>query len=185
MGKQRETQARRDPEPSDAGARGHGPALVASPRQLLFATLAAFLLALVALTGVILPAAYGLDPVGTGSLFPGGADDDPVSYREDTIGVTVPAGGSIEYKLFVEEGDSFDFNWTAPRVLFFDFHGEPDGDTSGDFTSHETGRAGHDAGSLTAPFSGTHGWYWENSGDEPVVVELNTEGRYRVVGEVH
>lgn len=111
-------------------------------------------------------------------------DDGPVAYREDVTEVTVPADGSIEFKLFVEQGDSFEFEWTAPQVLFFDFHGEPDGDTSGDFTSHKAGNAGSDEGSFTAPFSGTHGWYWENAGDEDVVVVLETAGRYRVVGEV-
>lgn len=110
------------------------------------------------------------------------AGDDEVRYREDTTTVTIPAEGSIEYKLFVQEGDAFEYEWSAGVILFFDFHGERDGDTSGDFESHKAGTSGRDEGSLTAPFTGTHGWYWENQGDEDVTVELSTQGVYRVEG---
>lgn len=112
------------------------------------------------------------------------AGEDEPRYREDTATVTVPADGSIEYKLFVAEGDAFDYEWSAGSILFFDFHGEHEGDTSGDFTSHKAGTSGRDEGSLTAPFTGTHGWYWENQGDEDVTVELSTQGVYRVEGTV-
>lgn len=155
-----------------------------SVRRLAIAVLVAFALAVVALAGVILPVEYGLDPLGTGPWFGGKAPGEGpvVAYREDTVRLEVPAGGWIEYKLFVQEGDAFDYRWESDRILVYDFHGEVEGDTSGAFTSHATGSSGFEDDSLTAPFTGTHGWYWENRGEEPVFVELGTKGVYAVVG---
>jgi hypothetical protein len=38
------------------------------------------------------------------------------------------------------------------------------------------GTASKDAGSLRAPFAGTHGWYWKNTGKENVKILLNASG---------
>lgn len=103
--------------------------------------------------------------------------------REDTNTVNIPAGQGVEFKLFVREGDSFQFSWTASRSLKFDFHGELEGDKSGAFTSHKTGNAASASGSLKAPFTGTHGWYWENGGTDAATVRITTDGIYDVVGE--
>jgi hypothetical protein len=106
------------------------------------------------------------------------------ALREDTNTVTVPAGKGIEFKLIVQQGDSFEYEWTSNTVLFYDFHGEREGDTSGAFTSHKAGNAPSDGGTLTAPFTGTHGWYWENERREPVTVTVWTSGVYEVKGIV-
>ena len=105
------------------------------------------------------------------------------SQREDTNTVTIPAAQGIEFKLFVREGDTFQYTWSAGRSLKFDFHGELEGDKSGAFTSHKAGTAASDSGSLKAPFTGTHGWYWENTGTQPATVTIKTDGIYDVVGE--
>ena len=68
--------------------------------------------------------------------------------------------------------------------LYFDFHGEPDGDETGYFESYAEGTAEGLAGSLNAPFDGKHGWYWENNTDEPVTVSLLTFGTYSVIGKL-
>ena len=34
-------------------------------------------------------------------------------------------------------------------------------------------------GSFTAPFAGTHGWYWRNKGETPVTVTVKTTGFYK------
>ena len=46
-------------------------------------------------------------------------------------------------------------------------------------------RTAHDqaSGTLTAPFSGIHGWYWENTTDQPVTVTLTTAGFYNLSHE--
>ena len=39
------------------------------------------------------------------------------------------------------------------------------------------------SGTLTAPFSGIHGWYWENTGDQPITVTLTSAGYYNLSHE--
>jgi hypothetical protein len=105
------------------------------------------------------------------------------AVRSDSVTITIQSGRGVEYKLFVSEGASFNYTWfTGGPELYFDFHGERAGDTSGDFTSHKEGTAPRDEGQLEAPFTGTHGWYWENRGSEDVTVRLATGGTYSVVG---
>lgn len=96
----------------------------------------------------------------------------PVNDK-DTIAITIPARGEKEYKLQLAKGATLEYSWQTDKgKLFFDFHGEPKGDTEGNFKSFEKGTASESSGSLTAPFEGPHGWYWKNSGSEDVEVTL-------------
>ena len=57
---------------------------------------------------------------------------------KDVITVTIPARGETEYKLLLDKGASFEYSWESDKgELFYDFHGEPKGDTSGYFKSFE------------------------------------------------
>jgi hypothetical protein len=99
---------------------------------------------------------------------------------QDTITVTVPAENGIEYKLYMYEGNEFEFTWqTDVTQLYFDFHGEPAGDTTGYFKSYKIATSTTDTGSLVAPFEGIHGWYWQNNSTEDVVVTVNVKGEYQ------
>lgn len=99
---------------------------------------------------------------------------------KDSISVTIPARGDKEYKLLLAKGAIIDYSWqTDGEKLFFDFHGEPTGDTSGFFQSFEKDTDSQSMGSLTAPFDGTHGWYWENSKRFPVIITLKVKGDYQ------
>ena len=98
----------------------------------------------------------------------------------EVINITLPARGDKEYKLYVNEGDTFSYAWhTDGESLFYDFHGEPANDTSGSFQSFASSENNQDSGSLTATFSGTHGWYWKNSSRNAVVITLKTRGDYQ------
>ena len=102
------------------------------------------------------------------------------STRKDTIIVTIPARGDKEYKLYLDKGDAFEYTWeTDGPELFYDFHGEPKGDSSGYFKSFEKSTNNQGSGTLTALFSGTHGWYWKNNNPESVVITLKTKGKYQ------
>lgn len=104
---------------------------------------------------------------------------DSIPWKE-TMNITIPARGDKEFKLYVSKGDAFTYKWqTDGEQLFYDFHGEPANDTSGNFESFEKNTQQQASGSLTASFSGTHGWYWKNSTRNPVVVTLKTKGDYQ------
>lgn len=104
---------------------------------------------------------------------------DSAGPWNETI-ITLPARGDKEYKLYVSEGDTFSYTWqTDGAPVFFDFHGEAANDTSGSFKSFSSNENNQDSGSLTATFSGTHGWYWKNNSRDPAVITLKTRGDYR------
>ena len=100
---------------------------------------------------------------------------------KDTITVTIPARGEKEYKLHVTKGATFDFSWkTDGAELFYDFHGEPKGDTTGYFKSFKKSTSSQESGSLTTSFEGTHGWYWKNNTLSSVNITLKTNGAYQL-----
>lgn len=136
-----------------------------------------FLLALLVL-------ASGCLGTGGGDGEEGDAPSAPAGHGEDTKDFTLAAGASMEYKLFMQEGAKMEFTWSAPRALYYDFHGDREGDTSGAFTRHKSGTATLDKGTFTSPFQGRHGWYWENRNAQPVTVTLATKGEYIIVGVV-
>jgi hypothetical protein len=99
--------------------------------------------------------------------------------RQDSISITIPARGDTEYKLQMEKGATLEYAWeTNGTELFFDFHGEPAGDTTGYFESFKKSIDSQSNGSLTTSFEGTHGWYWKNDTPSPVTIELKVKGAY-------
>lgn len=98
---------------------------------------------------------------------------------QDEIKITVPANSGIEYKLQAKKDAKFTYSWqTDSAALYFDFHGEPKGDTTGYFKSYKISTENKFAGSIDTPFEGTHGWYWKNTSNAPVVVTLKIKGEY-------
>src|SRR4029079_12583760 len=77
------------------------------------------------------------------------------------------------------------FSWSASGEVVQDFHGDRDGATSDEPQSYNKELRQKGDGSFVAPFSGIHGWYWENLGDEPVTVTLRTAGFYTTAHEFH
>lgn len=102
---------------------------------------------------------------------------------QDSVKIVVPAGKDLEYKFHLVKGASLEYSWTTDGTqLHFDFHGEPTGDKTGYFKSFKESTDNQASGALSAPFDGSHGWYWENKTRSPVTIILNTKGSYRILG---
>ncbi|BBM03642.1 hypothetical protein [Microbulbifer sp. GL-2] len=172
---------------------------VQTAQTLIKSTLAAGVLAAIMLTTVILPAEYNIDPTGIGSalgLTELNSQEQEIAvpeivqrgeqsfaYRSDTTTIEVPAGRGIEYKFQLGKYGHLEYEWvTESGELYFDFHGEPAGDTTGYFESFAIATANKMSGSLTTPFDGSHGWYWKNNSQESVNITLKTKGFYEVIG---
>ena len=99
---------------------------------------------------------------------------------QDTIKITVPANKGIEYKFDVKKDATFSYTWKTvnDEQLFFDFHGEPKGNTTGYFKSYKETTDNMSSGTLIAPFEGTHGWYWSNQTAQPITIILKAVGSY-------
>ena len=101
------------------------------------------------------------------------------STWKDTITITIPARGEKEYKFLVDINVTFEYYWqTDGESLFYDFHAEPTGDTTGYFESYEKSTQSSSSGSLTSKFHGPHGWYWKNNSRESVNITLKLKGDY-------
>lgn len=171
---------------------------IQSLASLIKALIAALFLAVVILITAVLPAEYGIDLTGFGkvmgltALAPEAevaekpaitSCDTDVALRSDSVKITVPANSGLEYKLHIEKDAVLTYSWkTDGAALYFDFHGEPQGDTTGYFKSFKETIGSKDGGSLTVPFTGSHGWYWKNESASPVTVMLEIKGAYQVIG---
>ena len=101
-------------------------------------------------------------------------------FRSDEKEITIAPHEGLEVKAHMKPGDQFIYTWTASAPVKADMHGEKKGDTSGDFTQYwkEKGLT-QNQGALTAPFEGTHGWYFRNQGETPLTVKIKTWGFYK------
>lgn len=96
--------------------------------------------------------------------------------RSDTFSVTLEPGKGAEVKAALRAGDGLVFRWTASGDVAVDMHGEAP-DAKGTWTSYAVETAQREAsGTFVAAFDGTHGWYWQNRGTEPVTVEIVVTG---------
>ncbi len=102
---------------------------------------------------------------------------------KDVIKIVIPPKKGLEYKFAMAKGDVLEYSWLSDGApIYFDFHGEPKGAKSDYFKSYLESSQRESKGQLTAPFEGIHGWYWENDTNQPITINLNTSGSYRVLG---
>ncbi|MDA1183494.1 MAG: hypothetical protein O2930_02470 [Acidobacteria bacterium] len=180
--------------------------------RIAVAAAAALLVAGLVLVMFVLPAEYGVDPLGTGArvgLVELGVVGQQVAaleaaaqetgtgagqaaiivpqergYQEETVEFIVAAGEGMEYKYRLDQGEALLYSWTATGPVNYELHAEPDGAPQGYAQSYELRNGMSQAsGTLTAPFSGIHGWFWENLSDEPITVTLTAAGFYNLSHE--
>lgn len=178
-----------------------------SRRRLLGAVAASLAIAGVVLVVAVLPAEYGIDPLGTGEALglnrlaavgesgaatdiadlqaleavrPGANTAQPAVFKRDTIEFELGPFEGMEYKYRVDQkGAAFVYAWTSSAPVNVDFHGEPEGAPKGTAEFYEQTKGTSAAqGTFYAPAPGIHGWYWENQGADVVTVKLTSAGFY-------
>lgn len=154
-------------------------------RSIVLASLAALILAALLLVTLILPAEYGWDPLGTGTALGltdlAGTDIAPLQsqdtpWQHDTIEFQLAPFESVEYKYRLEAGATIFYQWQATQEVIFDMHAEPDGAAPGYAQTFEKARGTQRMATYNAPFSGIHGWYWQNRTQSDVTVKLQATG---------
>jgi hypothetical protein len=163
------------------------------------ATAIAALVAGAVLLVAVLPAEYGIDPLGAGRALgllsistteEAGAPvpvetgvnvAQPRVYKVDAQDFELFPGEGFEFKYRMEKAAVMVYSWKASGVLEFEFHGEPDEKPTEDYYESyvldKDGKA-EAFGSFTAPSTGVHGWYWKNNGEDSVSLRLTTAGFY-------
>lgn len=165
-----------------------GKVAVNDERNPIFLTLILSLLAGVLATVLfVLPAEYGIDPLGVGeTLGIKGMSGVSVSAlskstgqsSDDVVEFPLMPFESVEYKYELGAGQGMLFSWSAEDEVLFDLHSEEEGTDPEDSVSFSVGRASGESGTYVAPYAGIHGWFWENRGDREVTVRLQTSGFY-------
>ena len=161
-------------------------------RKIVLATGAAVLVAAIVLVVAVLPAEFGIDPLGIGRLLgltaladdTGAIHKETGEYRTDSTTFELGSYSATEYKYTLPEGGSMVFSWKATKPVIYDFHSEPEGGPEGYAESFDKGTSAEHHGTYTAPFAGIHGWYWENPGSGEVTITLNTSGFYTAAQEI-
>jgi hypothetical protein len=182
---------------------------VEAKQRLAVAAGAALLGAGLILVMFVLPAEYGVDPLGTGAwagLTELGATGKQIEalqasaatstaqativvgqqkpYASETVDFVVAPKQGMEYKYRLDKGEALLYSWKATGPVNVEFHAEPDGAPRGYAQSYEKfDRQTAASGTLTAPFAGIHGWYWENTTDQPITVTLSSAGYYNLSHE--
>ena len=106
------------------------------------------------------------------------------AFHHETVGFTLAPREGMEYEYRLDKGQVLLFSWTATVPVNYEAHAEPDGAPRGYAQTYEKVTDRESAsGTLTAPFSGIHGWYWENPTDQEVTVTLSTSGFYNLAHE--
>ena len=168
-----------------------------SRTKIAVASVVAAAIAALILIVAVLPAEYGIDPLGTGRALgllnlaatnaapptivarPGGPISPRSSpYKVDAIEFALIPTGSVEYKYHLDQGATMLYSWKASAPVVFDMHTEPAGKPKEASDSFEAGQADQGHGSYTAPYAGIHGWYWQNTTDAPVTIRLTSAGFY-------
>jgi hypothetical protein len=193
-------------------ASSSAPAAAAEVRQRIAVALgAAVLVAGLILVTFILPAEFAVDPLGTGArlgLLPLGVVGQQVDelnktaasasgagqaailvpqekpFNQESVDFKLAPREGMEYKYRLDKGEALLYSWSATAPVDYELHAEPDGAPAGYAQSYEKKSASNGAsGTLTAPFPGIHGWYWENKTDKEVTVTLKTAGYYNLSHE--
>lgn len=190
-------------------------------RRLLVSVAVAAVAGMLLVFAVIMPAEYGIDPLGTGRLLGlesmtaeptrtieitdviGGNETvseveipdygDPVPLpnpavhqdetevpRRTTMEVAIGAFEETEIKTVLTEAKVILYSWSVDQGdIYSDFHGHAPEFGPEFFVRYEEHQEGSgNDGSLVAPFTGEHGWYWLNYNEYPVVVTLTVEGYF-------
>jgi hypothetical protein len=123
-----------------------------------------------------------LTPVQRGPI-----GDYPRPYKVDAFEVVLAPYEYVEYKYHLEKGATMVYAWSASAPVVHDFHGErsdPASDGGPAEQSFDKQDRRQASGSFTAPFTGIHGWYWENPGAEPITVRVTSSGFYSGAVEI-
>ena len=151
--------------------------------KVLTALLVSVLVAAALLVAVVLPAEYGIDPLGTGQalglLSLSRADavaPAPEPYAVDHVVLALAPFESVEYKYRLARDSTLVYSWRATNTVVYDLHAEPDAAPAGYAESFDASRGEAAHGTYRAPFAGIHGWFWENRGVETVTVRLWASG---------
>ena len=179
-----------NPEPTHAAP--------ASRRKIIIATIVALVIAGVALVFFILPAERGIDLTGSGQstgltnlaeagemteLERGALREGVLTTSAQTMHMDrwereLAPYEAVEFKYTMEQGQPMVFTWRASAPVNYDMHSHPFEGGEELTESYGVGAAPAMQGLYVAPFTGIHGWYWQNRTLDNVTLTLEATGGF-------
>ena len=110
--------------------------------------------------------------------------DQPDAAQTMSMSIELQPFEQTEIKTVLTEGKVIVYSWevVGDGIVYIDFHGH-DASFGPDFfvryKEQQEGRGNN--GSLTAPFSGEHGWFWLNINEFPITINLTVTGFYNEI----
>ncbi len=169
-----------------------------SRKKIIIGVLVALVVAVLALVFFILPAERGLDLTGSGersgltNLAEAGemTELERGARREGVLTLTnqtlhtdrweqeLGPYEAVEFKYTMAEGQPLIFRWRASAPVNYDMHSHPFEGGEELTESYGVGDAPAMQGLYVAPFTGIHGWYWQNRTLDNVTLVLETTGGF-------
>lgn len=174
-----------------------------SNKKVFISGAVALIVAAIVAFAFVLPAEFGIDPTGIGRKMGLMNMSDSTTTAElergakrigvltllnsapgteagmrDSWQVELGPYEAVEFKYTIPEGQRMAFTWRSNQTLNYDMHAHPfKGGV--DFTeSYGVGVAAVMHGRYVAPFSGIHGWYWQNRSLQPATLSLEATGGF-------
>ena len=98
-----------------------------------------------------------------------------------TMTVELDVDSETEVKAVLQEKQMIVYDWVVDDgIVYSDFHGHTPEFGEEFWVRYQEDQRGSsgESGSLVAPFSGEHGWYWVNLNDHPVTITLTVTGYF-------
>ena len=100
-------------------------------------------------------------------------------FKSETIETILNPRQQIEYMASIEQGEVLLFSWQVDGKIYFDFHAHQDDVNPDVWIRYSEGVNINNNGSIVAPYTGEHGWYWVNLDTKPVTLILTVSGYYK------
>lgn len=105
--------------------------------------------------------------------------------RTEILAIELGLDETVEYKALMQQGDAITFRWsTDGGDVYYDFHAHDEAFGPEFFTRYDEGEGAARSGTIVAPYSGQHGWFWLNIADGPTTVTLEVSGFYDEIIEI-
>jgi len=103
-------------------------------------------------------------------------------FSGDRVSLTLNPNQGLEYKFEMQPDATLRYRWDSSAPVYWDLHAEEDGKEPEDFTRLAEGTSAGESGTITASVLGRYGWYYQNRGDAPLTITLETTGDYAIIG---
>jgi hypothetical protein len=100
-------------------------------------------------------------------------------YKTETIETTLIPRQQIEYMAQMDQGEVLLYSWEIDGKSYYDFHAHQENVNPDIWIRYKDGASLNANGSIIAPHSGEHGWYWVNLDTRPVKLKLTVSGYYK------